>query len=74
MAGKSFLHLVGQIAKTSGFGGSVGSREVTGNSISFQRKHLQDLDPREGPGWTPLSLVALVVEGEGTQGMTVMEI
>lgn len=58
MARKSFLHLVGQIAKTSGFGGSVGSREVTGNSISFQRKHLQDLDPRKAPGPrmdTPLS-------------------
>ena len=58
MAGKSFLHLVGQTAKTSRFGGSVGSREVTGSSISFQRKHLQGLDPREAPGPrmdTPLS-------------------
>lgn len=77
MAGKSSLHLIGQIPKTSGCVVSVGSMEVSMNSISLQRKHLQGLDPREPTGpqdghpspWWHWQWV-----GEGTREMTVMEI
>lgn len=50
VAGKSSLHLIGQIPKTSGCVVSVGSMEVSMSSISLQRKHLQGLDPREPTG------------------------
>lgn len=50
MAGKSSLHLIGQIPKTSGCVVSVGSVKISMSSISLQRKHLQGLNPREPTG------------------------
>lgn len=50
VAGKSSLHLIGQIPKTSGYVVSVGSMKVSMSSISLQRKHLQGLNPREPTG------------------------